>query len=96
MANQEIKGISTLHKIVGKVAGQRVDSRIIEEQIQAAVAQGHRNLQIEAYGQHGIGGRLWRAGDEAVHIEIIGQPGQRVGSMGLCQYYDRGSRAGLR
>ena len=83
MSNQEIKRDSTLYKIVGKVAGQRVDSRIIEEQIQAAVEQGHRKLQVEACGQHGIGGRLWRAGDEAVHIDIIGQPGQRVGSLGF-------------
>jgi NADPH-dependent glutamate synthase beta subunit-like oxidoreductase/glutamate synthase domain-containing protein 3/NAD-dependent dihydropyrimidine dehydrogenase PreA subunit len=83
MSNQDIKIDSSIHKIAGKVAGQRVDSRIIEEQIQAAVEQGHRNLRIEAYGQHGIGGRLWRAGNEAVQIEIIGQPGQRVGSMGF-------------
>ena len=83
MPNQNISGNLTLHQIAGKVAGDRVDSRIIEEQIQAAVEQGHRNLRIEAYGQHGIGGRLWRAGNETVHIEIIGQPGQRVGSMGF-------------
>ncbi|MCK7509788.1 MAG: glutamate synthase-related protein [Desulfobacterales bacterium] len=25
-------------------------------------ADGHRQLQIEAFGQHGIGGRLWQAG----------------------------------
>jgi NADPH-dependent glutamate synthase beta subunit-like oxidoreductase/glutamate synthase domain-containing protein 3/NAD-dependent dihydropyrimidine dehydrogenase PreA subunit len=83
MSTQDIKGKASYHKISGKVAGKRVDSRIIEEQIQAAVAQGYRNLQIEAYGQHGIGGRLWRAGQEAVRIEIVGQPGQRVGSMGF-------------
>ena len=83
MSSQEIKSNSAVYKIAGKVAGQRVDSRIIEEQIQAAVAQGQRNLRIEAYGQHGIGGRLWRAGSETVRLEIIGQPGQRVGSMGF-------------
>ncbi|MBT8341659.1 MAG: pyridine nucleotide-disulfide oxidoreductase, partial [Desulfatitalea sp.] len=63
--------------------GARIDSRLLEERIQAAVAQGRRRLHIEAYGQHGIGGRLWRAGNEAVHIEIMGQPGQRLGSMGF-------------
>ena len=31
----------------------------------------------------GIGGRLWQAGDEKVHVKISGQPGQRVGSMGF-------------
>ena len=83
MSTQDIKGKASYHRISGKVAGKRVDSRIIEEQIQAAVNQGYRKLQIEAYGQHGIGGRLWRAGQEAVRIEIVGQPGQRVGSMGF-------------
>lgn len=83
MSNREIIDGKAVHRISGRVAGQRVDSRIIEEQIQSAVAQGHRRLQIEAFGQHGIGGRLWRAGNEAVHIEIVGQPGQRVGSMGF-------------
>ncbi|MBW2430808.1 MAG: hypothetical protein JRF56_17770, partial [Deltaproteobacteria bacterium] len=75
MSNPAISGDSTYLKIIGRVAGERVDSRIIEEQIQAAVDQGHRNLKIEAFGQHGIGGRLWRSGSEKVRIEIIGQPG---------------------
>ena len=83
MSNPAIGGDSAYHKISGRVAGDRVDSRIIEEQIQSALDQGHRNLKIEAYGQHGIGGRLWRAGDQKVNIEIVGQPGQRVGSMGF-------------
>ncbi len=83
MSNQEITSISGPHRISGRVAGKRVDSRIIEEQIQAAVVQGHHRLQVEAFGQHGIGGRLWRAGDDRVEIEIVGQPGQRVGSMGF-------------
>ena len=46
--------------ISGKVGDQRIDSRLLEERIQAAVAQGHTRLLIEAYGQHGIGGRLWK------------------------------------
>ncbi|MBU1163068.1 MAG: FAD-dependent oxidoreductase, partial [Proteobacteria bacterium] len=56
---------------------------MLEEQIQEAVADGHRYLEIKALGQHGIGGRLWKAGDEKVHIRIKGHPGQRVGSMGF-------------
>ncbi|MCU0559732.1 MAG: FAD-dependent oxidoreductase [Desulfobacterales bacterium] len=69
--------------ISGRQAGERVSSRILEEQIQAAVAAGHRRLQVDAYGQHGIGGRLWRAGAETVSIRVTGHPGQRVGSMGF-------------
>jgi NADPH-dependent glutamate synthase beta subunit-like oxidoreductase/glutamate synthase domain-containing protein 3/NAD-dependent dihydropyrimidine dehydrogenase PreA subunit len=71
------------HVISGKDNGERVESRVLEEHIQQAVAQGHRHLQINAFGQHGIGGRLWGAGNEAVHIKIFGHPGQRVGSMGF-------------
>ncbi len=69
--------------ISGKVDGQRIDSRLLEEQIQSAVAQGHTRLKIEAYGQHGIGGRLWPAGDKKIHVQISGPVGQRAGSMGF-------------
>ncbi len=83
MSDQKISAPTSVHVIPGRVNGQRVASRILEEQIQEAVARGHRNLQIEAYGQHGIGGRLWRAGSEEIFIQITGHAGQRVGSMGF-------------
>ena len=69
--------------ISGKKYGNRLDSRILEEQIQKAVADGHRYLEIKAFGQHGIGGRLWKSGNEKVYISIEGHPGQRVGSLGF-------------
>lgn len=68
--------------ISGKVDGWRIESRLLEEHIQEAVAQGHTRLTIEAYGQHGIGGRLWRAGDQTVQVMVKGPTGQRIGSMG--------------
>ncbi len=68
--------------ISGQKEGCRLDSRILEEQIQNAVAQGKRYLVIKAFGQHGIGGRLWRSGKEPVYIKIDGYSGQRVGAMG--------------
>ncbi|MFP4475446.1 MAG: FAD-dependent oxidoreductase [Desulfatibacillaceae bacterium] len=71
------------HVIPGIVEGRRVDSRTLEERIQKAVARGHKRILIEARGQHGIGGRLWQAGDTPVNVEIVGPPGQRVGSMGF-------------
>ncbi|MBW2582997.1 MAG: hypothetical protein JRE36_05320, partial [Deltaproteobacteria bacterium] len=61
MSDQDISSKTSSHVISGIFAGERVTTRILEEQIQDAVAQGYRTLQIEAYGQHGIGGRLWRA-----------------------------------
>jgi NADPH-dependent glutamate synthase beta subunit-like oxidoreductase/glutamate synthase domain-containing protein 3/Pyruvate/2-oxoacid:ferredoxin oxidoreductase delta subunit len=55
----------------------------LEEQIQEAVANGHRHIEVKAFGQHGIGGRLWKSGNEPVKVRIEGHPGQRVGSMGF-------------
>lgn len=69
--------------ISGVESGQRVDSRVLEERMQQAVTEGHRLIEVQAFGQHGIGGRLWKAGDETVTVRITGSPGQRVGSMGF-------------
>jgi NADPH-dependent glutamate synthase beta subunit-like oxidoreductase/glutamate synthase domain-containing protein 3/ferredoxin len=68
--------------IKGNVNGVRVPSRVLEEQIQQAVAGGARELKIIADGQHGIGGRIWPRG-ERVMITIEGPAGQRLGSMGM-------------
>jgi NADPH-dependent glutamate synthase beta subunit-like oxidoreductase/glutamate synthase domain-containing protein 3/NAD-dependent dihydropyrimidine dehydrogenase PreA subunit len=69
--------------VAGKREGIRLDSRVLEEIMQKAVAQGNREINVKAFGQHGIGGRLWRAGSEPVYVKIDGHPGQRVGSMGF-------------
>ncbi|MDY6822810.1 MAG: FAD-dependent oxidoreductase [Thermodesulfobacteriota bacterium] len=71
------------HHISGKKDGIRIESRILEETIQAAVERGERFLEIDAFGQHGIGGRLWKAGDEQVQVRITGHVGQRPGSLGF-------------
>ncbi len=69
--------------IPGMEKGVRVDSRLLEERIQKAIADGHRNIEIIAQGQHGIGGRLWSAGIEPIFLRILGTSGQRVGAMGF-------------
>jgi NADPH-dependent glutamate synthase beta subunit-like oxidoreductase/glutamate synthase domain-containing protein 3/Pyruvate/2-oxoacid:ferredoxin oxidoreductase delta subunit len=69
--------------IPGSEKGVRVDSRILEERIQRAVKDGHRYIEIIAQGQHGIGGRLWQAGNEPIFLRVLGTSGQRVGSMGF-------------
>ena len=66
----------------GNVRGERVPSRILEEQIQQAVNEGCREIRVIAHGQHGIGGRIWPK-DEAVKIIVEGMSGQRLGSMGM-------------
>lgn len=73
---------SEFYTIAGQENGLRLESRILEERIQQAVAAGHRKLKIQALGQHGIGGRLWKAGAEPVHVRIEGNAGQRTGSLG--------------
>jgi NADPH-dependent glutamate synthase beta subunit-like oxidoreductase/glutamate synthase domain-containing protein 3 len=69
--------------IPGMEKGLRVDSRILEEAIQKAVSEGHRCIEIIAHGQHGIGGRLWKVGNEPVMLRVLGMSGQRLGSMGF-------------
>ncbi|MCK4469011.1 MAG: pyridine nucleotide-disulfide oxidoreductase, partial [Desulfobacterales bacterium] len=73
--------------ISGKKDRYRLDSRVLEEQIQDAVTRGYRYLKINAYGQHGIGGRLWKAGNETIHLKIDGYTGQRTGSLGFPNTY---------
>lgn len=68
--------------IHGNVNGNRVPSRILEEQIQQAIQDGARELCVIADGQHGIGGRIWPRG-ETVKITVEGPVGQRLGSMGM-------------
>jgi NADPH-dependent glutamate synthase beta subunit-like oxidoreductase/glutamate synthase domain-containing protein 3/NAD-dependent dihydropyrimidine dehydrogenase PreA subunit len=68
--------------IPGMEDSKRVQSRVLEERIQQAVQSGGINIEVNAYGQHGIGGRLWNTNSKQVKIDIYGYPGQRVGSMG--------------
>jgi NADPH-dependent glutamate synthase beta subunit-like oxidoreductase/glutamate synthase domain-containing protein 3/NAD-dependent dihydropyrimidine dehydrogenase PreA subunit len=83
MDNQQADKNKSPRVISGHFGGKRVESRVLEEQIQDAVAQGRRSLEVQAFGQHGIGGRLWGAGADPVQVRISGHPGQRVGSMGF-------------
>lgn len=68
--------------INGNTGGQRVSSKVLEEQIQNAVNSGARNLHIIVDGQHGIGGRIFPR-EEKIKIFVDGSVGQRLGSMGM-------------
>jgi len=72
----------TIH-ISGKENDIRLESRILEERIQRAVAEGASDLNIEALGQHGIGGRLWKSKESPIRVTVTGSAGQRLGSMGF-------------
>lgn len=70
-------------KISGKDDnGNRIPSRVLEEIIHQHVKKGDRALEIDGFGQHGIGGRLWDAGENKTYVRITGQSGQRTGSLG--------------
>jgi len=77
--------MSRAKKIVikGMEEGRRVESRVLEECIQGAFQSGCRSIEVHAFGQHGIGGRLQDALDSPVQVDIHGYAGQRVGSMGF-------------
>ena len=70
-------------QLQGQENGDRLESRILEERIQKAVADGARNIEIDAFGQHGLGGRLWVSKEEPITVKVKGSPGQRLGSMGF-------------
>ena len=69
-------------EIKGRVRGERVPSKELDEKIQQAVRNGKRRIRVVADGQHGIGGRIWPTG-ETVRIKVVGAPGQRLGAMGM-------------
>lgn len=68
--------------IEGNRNEQRVDSRVLDEEIREAIRQGFTDLHISAMGQHGIGGRLFGF-PEPVTITVEGPVGQRLGGMGI-------------
>lgn len=67
--------------ISGKREEKRIPSRVLEEIIHQHIQNGNRKLEIDAFGQHGIGGRLWDTTEE-IHLRVLGHSGQRAGSMG--------------
>ncbi len=69
--------------IQGRELGIRLESRILEERIQRMVKQGFTDLTIKAFGQHGLGGRLWNEDHRPIRVTVEGPAGQRLGSMGF-------------
>ncbi|MGC9323373.1 MAG: FAD-dependent oxidoreductase [Desulfomonilia bacterium] len=68
--------------ISGQENGIRIESRVLEERLQRAIESGYLNIEVQAYGQHGIGGRLWNTRGRDVKVHVYGLPGQRIGAMG--------------
>ncbi len=60
--------------------GHRISSKDFEELVQAA-AEKSKNLILDTYGQHNVGGRLMPA-NGPYHLRLTGPAGQRIGCMG--------------
>ncbi len=81
LSGENMSRVNTV-RLKGKDKSGRVSSRVLEERIQEAVRGGAQRIEIEACGQHGLGGRIFLTGEEEVVMSITGSPGQRVGAMG--------------
>ncbi len=60
---------------------QRLSTQDLLQEIYSAMAQGEREFDIDACGQHDIGGPLWS--DQGELKFTVRNPGQRVGSMAM-------------
>lgn len=61
---------------------QRLSTQELLQQIYDKVEKGFTNFEIEACGQHNIGGSLWSKNGETLNFKII-NPGQRAGAMAI-------------
>jgi NADPH-dependent glutamate synthase beta subunit-like oxidoreductase/glutamate synthase domain-containing protein 3/ferredoxin len=67
-------------KIKSAEGNNRLSSQELLQQVYQAMEQGETEFEIEACGQHNIGGPLWA--DNPLRFSLT-NPGQRVGSMAM-------------
>jgi putative selenate reductase len=72
----------TMRKITTIHDHDRAPTQDLLQQVYAAIAEGETQFEIEASGQHDIGGPLWDAEGRPLHF-LVRNPGQRVGAFGL-------------
>ena len=61
---------------------ERMSTQDLLQAINAALIEGESEFQIEASGQHDIGGPLWHPSGKTLKFHVT-NPGQRVGCMCL-------------
>jgi putative selenate reductase len=71
-----MKKLTTLHD------HDRAPTQDLLQRMYASLAQGETELEIDASGQHDIGGPLWDSKGRKLQF-LVRNPGQRVGAMGL-------------
>jgi NADPH-dependent glutamate synthase beta subunit-like oxidoreductase/glutamate synthase domain-containing protein 3/Pyruvate/2-oxoacid:ferredoxin oxidoreductase delta subunit len=71
-----------VYKIKTLNGSKRLSTQELLQEIYAAMNEGHTEFEIDACGQHDIGGPLWTADGKPLTFKVT-NPGQRLGSMGL-------------
>ncbi len=61
---------------------QRISTQDLLQQVYVAMAEGETEFEIDASGQHDIGGPLWNRQGQPLKF-VVRNPGQRLGSMGM-------------
>jgi len=74
--------MTTKAKINGIIDGKRVSTQKLLYNIYDKLNQGVKEFEVDASGQHNIGGSVWTEDGSPLKF-IVKNPGQRVGSMGL-------------
>ena len=60
---------------------ERESTQLLMQEIWEAIDEGCNDFEIDACGQHNIGGSVWSKNGEDLNF-YIKNPGQRTGSMG--------------
>ncbi len=69
-------------KIESIVNGKRKSTQKLLQEIYAKISEGYTDFEIDASGQHDIGGPLWLKNGNKLKF-TVSNPGQRAGSMGM-------------
>ncbi len=68
--------------INGVIDGHRISTQQLLQKIYKKLEEGYTEFEINACGQHDIGGPLWDKANNTLKFKVT-NPGQRVGSMGM-------------
>jgi NADPH-dependent glutamate synthase beta subunit-like oxidoreductase/glutamate synthase domain-containing protein 3/Pyruvate/2-oxoacid:ferredoxin oxidoreductase delta subunit len=74
--------MSKVAKIDGIVSGKRISTQKLLYEMYDKLNEGYTEFEIEASGQHNIGGAVWDKEGSTLKFKVK-NPGQRVGSMGM-------------
>ncbi|MEF3255425.1 MAG: FAD-dependent oxidoreductase, partial [Deferribacterales bacterium] len=69
-------------KIDGVKNNTRISTQNLLFEVYDAIEKGFTDIEVEACGQHDIGGPVWNKEGKPLNF-IVKNPGQRVGSMGM-------------